>query len=414
MKVLWFSNTPANATEYLKLPTHGGGWLKTIDLEIQKKVDLHVAFFENHPEEEFKYKNTTYYVLKGKSNKFKIIKYLLFKNKDYERYLDSYLEVINKVKPDLIHIHGTEDFFLPIINHTTIPVIVSIQGILNGIYRKYTSYFTLKDLKYKNINWNAPWKKILFMRSFFDNFKELEFKKNNEEKYLRNLKYVIGRTDWDNYYMKALSPNAIYYKVDEIMREPFYELVDNYLESGKLIIQSTISDSPYKGLETIFESAIVLNNLGIKYEWRIAGLTDIDVTVKLLLKKLGSIPPNIKLLGKLIDIDLKEKIDNCSIFVLTSHIDNSSNSLCEAMLRGKPCIATFAGGTNTILENNIEGILLQPGDPYTLAGAIISLNNDPKLQKFLGENARKKAIIRNDKNKIIEQLISSYEDILKK
>ena len=60
MRVLWFSNTPANAIEYLNLPIHGGGWLKTLDSEIQEKIELNVAFFGNHFEDSFKYKNTNY------------------------------------------------------------------------------------------------------------------------------------------------------------------------------------------------------------------------------------------------------------------------------------------------------------------------------------------------------------------
>lgn len=416
MKVLWFSNTPANASEYLNQSTHGGGWLKTLDIEIQDKIELHVAFYHNSIEKKFKYLNTTYHVLNGKSNKIKILKNLLFKRQKYEADLPEYLEVIERVKPDIIHIHGTEDFFLSIVNQTNIPIVVSIQGILNGIFRKYLNYFTLSDLKYKNYKLEFNLKKILFNKNFYSNYKDLEQKKNKEKEYLKYVKFIIGRTDWDYYYTKSLAPSAKYFKVDEVMREPFYQLdkintKGNY-ESNKIILHSTLSDSPYKGIEVILEASKILNELHFDFEWRIAGITENDTTIKILKKKENNISKNIIFLGKLIDIELKAKLEECNIFVMASHIDNSSNSLCEAMLQAKPCIGTFAGGTSTIIENNVDGILIQSGDPYTLAGSIISLSRDNDLQKKISKNARIKSLNKHNKNQIINQLINAYKEIL--
>ena len=45
------------------------------------------------------------------------------------------------------------------------------------------------------------------------------------------------------------------------------------------------------------------------------------------------------------------------IFVSASHIENSPNNVAEAMILGMPCIATFAGGTSSYIEDNKNGIL---------------------------------------------------------
>lgn len=42
---------------------------------------------------------------------------------------------------------------------------------------------------------------------------------------------------------------------------------------------------------------------------------------------------------------------------MPSHIENSPNNLCEAMILGMPCIATDAGGTSTLLSNMKDGLL---------------------------------------------------------
>ena len=90
---------------------------------------------------------------------------------------------------------------------------------------------------------------------------------------------------------------------------------------------------------------------------------------------------------------------NANLYVHPSHIENSSNSICEAMLLGMPIIATYAGGTPSILGDKNEGLLVQDGDPYALA-------------KSLGSKARVKSFIRNDKEKIVKDVINIYASIL--
>lgn len=89
-------------------------------------------------------------------------------------------------------------------------------------------------------------------------------------------------------------------------------------------------------------------------------------------------------------------------------IENSPNSLCEAMLLGLPIIVSYAGGTSSILNNGEEGILVQDGYPYSLAGAIIEVANNFPMAK----NVRTHAEERHDKNKIVNNLINTYNSII--
>lgn len=79
------------------------------------------------------------------------------------------------------------------------------------------------------------------------------------------------------------------------------------------------------------------------------------------------------------------KMGNTGIFIHPSHIDNSPNGLCEAMLLGMPIIAIYAGGIPSLLVNRREGLLVQDGDPYAMAGAIIELLKDAGLAKGFGK-----------------------------
>ena len=53
---------------------------------------------------------------------------------------EHYQTVITKVMPDIIHVHGTELNFAQIQNYTSIPIITSIQGILQA-YRLFSSNY---------------------------------------------------------------------------------------------------------------------------------------------------------------------------------------------------------------------------------------------------------------------------------
>lgn len=97
---------------------------------------------------------------------------------------------------------------------------------------------------------------------------------------------------------------------------------------------------------------------------------------------------------------------------MPSHIENSPNNLCEAMIIGVPCVATYAGGTPSILENNIEGILVQDGDPWAMAGAILELAESPDIAVQFGNKAREKALKRHDRGRIINDLMNVYNNII--
>jgi glycosyltransferase involved in cell wall biosynthesis len=110
---------------------------------------------------------------------------------------------------------------------------------------------------------------------------------------------------------------------------------------------------------------------------------------------------------------LKAELD-ADIFVHPSHIDNSPNSVCEAMLIGMPVIATCTGGTGSLLTDGEEGILIQDGDPHSLAGVLMELVKDPAYAAELGKNARERAIKRHDPDQITDNLINIYTSLIKK
>lgn len=416
MKILWFTNTPCSANEKLNIRNNLGGWLSSLEQELtkHKTIDLHIAFYHTDKIDSFFYNNTWFYPVKRKRIGSKVQRYFarLFKWENNDRFeIKQLISIVEQVKPDLIHIHGTEDNFGLIQYHTHIPVIVSIQGILSPIMEKFFSGIPQIIANRQNSLRSRILKKT--SKYIFQRFKQ---NSSREREILKISKIIIGRTDWDKRVTRILAPQSKYYAVQEMLRPSFYENSWGKTKFGKKIQIITVSsDGFYKGFETIVKTANVLSlYTKIDFEWLVVGLHKESEIVLLVQKwlKLNSENIHIKLLGKKNELEIVDLLLSADIFCQVSHIENSPNSLCEAMIIGVPIIATYAGGTNSMLENEKEGILVQDGDQYSLAGAILELSSDFDKAKHFAHEAKLRAIKRHDKNNIVSKIINLYQDKL--
>jgi glycosyltransferase involved in cell wall biosynthesis len=413
MKILWFSNTAGSAAEYLRIDSTGGGWVRSLENSMREKVDLHIAFYYPRYSEAFEYNGIHYYPIC--KNRWKL---RMFLNLFHEKFIDKedieiYHNIINKVKPDLIHIHGTENPFGCLIDSVNLPIVVSIQGNATVCHHKFFSGIERAKLLTKFF-FCSSFRDIPFLISFNKVYKRLARMRDRETRNLKKCKYVIGRTDWDFRITRVLAPESKYFHGDEVLRNAFYtnQWKSNFTE--KLIIHTTNGNSPYKGFETICQSLSLLVNKGLDIEWRVAGIKEKDLIVKVVKNKFGKAFPKkgLRLLGNLDEKALVNKLLEANIYIMPSHIENSPNNLCEAMMIGMPCIATFAGGTGSLLEDGKEGILIQDGDPWAMAGAIIQLMNDPTKAVEMGRKAKERALTRHDRDGISKQYLKVYSEII--
>ena len=100
------------------------------------------------------------------------------------------LKIIEEVKPDLIHIHGTEERFGLIQEYVKgVPVVFSIQGLLAPYSEKYFSGFPDKEV-YALESWREKVRLVSY-RNDFNSFVE---RGKRECGYLKKAKYIFGRT----------------------------------------------------------------------------------------------------------------------------------------------------------------------------------------------------------------------------
>lgn len=415
MKVLWFANTSCNADEYFNSELKGtGGWLKALDQKISSEVDLHVAFYYPRYMAPFSYKGTRYYpICTGNTTKIKkYINKVLIKE-IFKEDLPLYLNIVEQVQPDIIHIHGTETPFGYLIPEVRVPTIISIQGNLTLCHHKFYSGIEKQNSKVSKNTIDF----FLGNLSFPIWYKRFKVRGKREREILLNSKNVMGRTFWDKNITSILSPHAQYYIGQETMRDVFYKSNWSPKKNAKKNVFTTSGNIIYKGFETLCYALSLLNSdTSIDITWSVAGVSESDDIVLATKKQLGDKYPqdNLILLGNINENQLVNALLDADVYVMTSHIENSPNNLCEAMLLGLPCIATYVGGTASMMEHNEEGILIQDGDPWAMAGAIKNMLSDDTLAFQLGEMAKNKARERHNPTVIVDNLLSTYEEIIDK
>lgn len=415
MKVLWFTINPSGATEYLKPNEPHGGWMSSLEKELKKtpNIEIHVCFYWNTVLEAFEYKNVFYHPVYRKNTKTKLQRLLnrlfFFQNDKIE--ILKLLDVVNDVNPDVIHIHGAEENFGLLQKYCNINSVVSIQSILSPYLIKYYS-----GISKFSAFWNEGIKSKLLVNSAQYNYRLTKRNAIREIEIYNFTKNVIGRTNWDKRISRLLAPNSNYYIGNEILRESFYNNrwnKNNFDSCFKIV--TTMSGGLYKGLETIVETARLLkqNNFN-SFTWTVVGQSESSSISKLVKKwlKINFDELNIKLVGLKTEIELVDILVNSDVYCQVSHIENSPNSVCEAMLLGMPIIASFAGGTDSIIENNIEGVLLQDGDSFSFAGAIIEMFGNFDKSKILANNAFIRANNRHNTQNIVNELLNTYNTVL--
>ena len=415
-RVLWFSNTQCG---YEKITNNTdkpitGTWMTAIkDAFInQNEFELAIAFNYNKIVRKTEYKSVTYYPIyvKRQNNRFsRIISKAKVKISWHDEVKD-YLEIIEDYKPDIIHVFGSENAYGIISKYTDIPVVLSIQGNLTVYEWKYFSGLSPKELFFtRNLV------DILKFSTPQDSFKRFHKTAKRERSILKDIKYVIGRTDWDRRISTILAPNAKYYYNDEILRNEFYKMDSiKPLLKSKLVITTMTGPAVYKGFETICMAITLLNNLGINFVWNIGGISEGKLTVSVKKKLKHNFPKkNLNLLGRLDAKGIINLYRITNIYVMPSHIENSPLTLSEAMIMGLPIISTHAGGANSRLTDGQDGIMIQSGDPWSMCGAVLEMKSNYKKAVEYGVNARMRALIRHNPDKVINGLIKIYNKILK-
>jgi len=300
----------------------------------------------------------------------------------YRSFTQNAINYINYINPDLIHAHGTEGAYSYLASKQNYPTLVSIQGIISEICKKFPTLF-LKIQKYFEIY------------------------------AIKNNKNFACRTKFDSNFVKFTNKIANIYYLPEAVNPIFFKYAwDKDGANGILFVGSLL---PRKGIEILIKAIYFAKKEIPNIKLRIIGTGDKNYVeyLKNTIVKLR-LMHNIIWLGYQPSESIAEYLLKSKLFVLPTFIDNSPNSISEAMTIGTPIIASNIGGIPSMLNKKAlrRGLFKHIGAPQKLANKIVEMYYDTNLQTDMSYNGRIIARRIYSPHKVSKKAIDIYKKIL--
>ncbi|MBQ5592692.1 MAG: glycosyltransferase [Clostridia bacterium] len=333
-------------------------------------------------------------------------------------------EIISSFRPDIIHIEGTEFLhagaMLTAAKKAGIPAVASMQGILNGQYSYQCGQLQVDDMLLSGSLTEMFAAAILHLRKR----KWYKPRMKTERKIIEGASYVLGRTTWDRAHTYAINPKAKYFSCNRVLRQPFY---GESWDKEKMQRHSIYVGNGYfalKGLHFVVQALPELIREYPDVKVYVAGYEPYKKNdsraffkkgyaayLKKLITDLG-VQDHIEFTGPLKAQEVAEKLATVNAYVLCSAIENSPNTLGEAMLVGTPCVAAYVGGVPDMADDGKEALFYRNDDPQLLAWNIKRIFDSDELALRLSENGRKRARVTHDPKLNADTLLSAYQTIL--
>lgn len=422
MKLLWICNVPTKRIELMQNMTHGtcvGGWLEGLSESLLANKDIELCYcfpdYKNQKLGHGQKDNFKYYAIP--------ISYYQATISMQERCESGeiYRKILLDEKPDVIHFFGTEFLYTSCFINIAIEegykdkIVTSIQGLVSIYYNYYSAGLPDYIMKRKTLS------EIKGKCSLISNKKNYLHRGKYEQEALAKSSNIIGRTTWDRAYAYFIAPKSRYFFCNENLRSVFYEGTQwEYEKCNKFQIAISQASYPIKGLHKIIEAVALLRDEFPDIKVKVGGANIFEgnwikgnsygIYIRQLLKKYD-IEDRFEFEGFLSADKMKQLLLESNVFVCPSSIENSPNSLGEAMILGVPCIASDVGGISDMLMHNEEGFLYPFDDSHKMAFYIRKTFLEIEETKIRALRAKGHAAMTHDCKKNAETLIEIYHKI---
>lgn len=411
MKVLWLCNIvlPELAEVFGFRKQYTGGWLSGAWNELQKYDDLDCAVCVPI--------RNPLRLRDGELRGYKYYSFLTISSEsvaDDDSQVERFKEILEEYQPDVIHIWGTEyEHSCSMVKAAEAcnlinKVVVNIQGLLTFCKKVY-EYGIPEEVSIKKIGG----------KSIRDEHKSFLERSKYEQYILNSVKHVVGRTDWDRASTEQINRNVNYHYCGEILRNSFYSAPKwNLAKCKKHSIFISQASYPIKGFHLILEQIKMLAKKYPDLVVNVAG-TDLSQTESgyaryiMGLIKAHGIASHVKFLGSISEEQMVEEYLKANVFLSPSLIENSSNSVCEAMMLGVPVVASFVGGMASLINHGVSGYMYPLSETSLMRYYIenvfdgnVDINNISKAEIEFAETY-------NNKNDSLRRMVSIYKGIAK-
>ena len=383
MKVLWITNVELpDAANSRGNNVVVGGWMHQTLNYIKNSIELYVAACVSEKYDWIEINSVNYCGFTPEIDEV-----------DFERIIES-------IDPDCIHIWGSEynhSYYVTKAARNLSKIectVLSIQGLVSVYAEHYYDGLPPELIHRRTL------KEFFGRRNIAQEKKMMELQGQTEISTFQMLENCIGRTDWDYACAKQMNPQIEYHFCGEILRESFYVNRWKYEECDKEVIFFSQAHYPINGLHIMLRALPIIKEYYPAVVLRIVGN---NPQKKAIFKRSSyekyicnlihdnDLSNSIEWLGQLSENEMMLNYKKANVFVCSSSIENSSNSIGEAMLVGTPIVASDVGGIKSFMEHEKEGMLYHSTAVYMLADNVIRIFNSRSLAMQLGNNAHERA-----------------------
>jgi glycosyltransferase involved in cell wall biosynthesis len=126
----------------------------------------------------------------------------------------------------------------------------------------------------------------------------------------------------------------------------------------------------------------------------------------------SGIAPNVTFLEQLPRDQMIDHYRNAKVCVFPSQWDNFPYICIEAMASGCAVVATDVGGFPEIIENKVNGLLVEAGDADSLADAIVEVLTNDELRDKIRINAHERIKSFCDAEKVALRSLEIYREVI--
>ncbi len=166
-----------------------------------------------------------------------------------------------------------------------------------------------------------------------------------------------------------------------------------------------------KGFDDSIRAVAELRKRGIEVDYRIAGEGAEREKLMFMIHELGC-EDSITLLGSLGQPEIKELLGWSDALLLPSLSEGISNAVLEAMAAGLPVVSTRCGGMAEVVEDGVNGILVDVGDTVAMSDHLAAIAASPETRSRLGLAAAATADERLDISHQVGRFIEAYAGLM--
>jgi glycosyltransferase involved in cell wall biosynthesis len=107
-------------------------------------------------------------------------------------------------------------------------------------------------------------------------------------------------------------------------------------------------------------------------------------------------------------LEIAGLFQSCTAFVFPSQEEGIARAQIEALAAGLPLIGTHEGGATTVVDDGVEGFIVNGRDPGQIADAMIRLATDAGLNQKMGQAAFQRGAVKNTWQDYGDRLLAEY------